>query len=101
MYSYLTPSSHIRSLPLLTNVEWLVRAKLTPLLAPGYDGFNYSTYPRTTLAQGYWLACVFINTITVHYVVQASAILSITLTMAVWSDVCIAVIVDSYIHYCQ
>jgi D-alanyl-lipoteichoic acid acyltransferase DltB (MBOAT superfamily) len=58
------------SLPLLTNVERLIRAKITPRIVPGYDGHDYSSYPRTVLAQAYWIGCIFCNTLIVCYVVQ-------------------------------
>lgn len=46
------------SVPLLTNVERLIKAKLNPLIVPGYDGFDPRTYPDTLLAKLYWLLCI-------------------------------------------
>jgi hypothetical protein len=39
------------SVPLLTNVERLIKAKINPYIVPGYDGFNQDTYPNTIAAK--------------------------------------------------
>ena len=60
------------SLPLLTQVERLFRAKINPLLAPGYDGFDLRTYPKTWVAQAYWYTCLLVNTVVIDYCLQVS-----------------------------
>eukprot|EP01035_Chromulina_nebulosa_P033094 gene33094-44290_t len=49
------------SVPLLTNVERLIKAKINPYIVPGYDGFNQATYPNTILAKIYWVVCIFFH----------------------------------------
>jgi hypothetical protein len=61
------------SLPLLTNIERLIKAKLNPIFCAGYDGYNDLTYPNTVLAKAWWLVCVFCNMAVVYYYVQTFA----------------------------
>lgn len=46
------------SVPLLTNVERLIKVKINPYIVPGYDGFDALTYPNTLLAKIYWVLCI-------------------------------------------
>jgi len=62
------------TIPLYTNFERLARAKLNPLLAPGYDGYNYATYPKTAVSLGYWFICWLCNNLVINYTVQVSLI---------------------------
>jgi hypothetical protein len=56
------------SLPLLTNIERLARTKLNPLFAPGYNGKDFSTYPKTFVGALYWIACYINTSLALHYV---------------------------------
>lgn len=58
------------TVPLVTNIERLIKAKINPLIVPGYDGFDNKTYPRGVVGQVYWLVCWVCNTICMNYVVQ-------------------------------
>eukprot|EP01038_Epipyxis_sp_PR26KG_P009308 gene9308-12542_t len=58
------------TVPILTNIERLVKAKINPLIVPGYDGFNNKTYPDTFIAKVYWFVCWVFVTIFIAYTVQ-------------------------------
>jgi hypothetical protein len=58
------------SVPLLTNIERLARAKINPLIVPQFDGRNMDTYPRSVVGYVYWFTCWFLTTTTVNYMVQ-------------------------------
>lgn len=58
------------SVPLLTSVERLTRAKLTPIFAPGFDGFNLDTYPKTSIARAYWVVCLVVSQAIIAYTAQ-------------------------------
>lgn len=58
------------SLPLMTNVERLIKAKINPLVAPGFDGYNVATYPNTIASRLYWLLCWAVTVSSINYVVQ-------------------------------
>ena len=56
--------------PVMTNIERLVKAKLNPLIVPGYDGFNAATYPKGFVAQAYWAVSVLCTVWSVSYITQ-------------------------------
>jgi hypothetical protein len=56
--------------PVMTNIERLVKAKINPLIVPGYDGFNAATYPKGFVAQAYWAVSVVCTMWSVSYVTQ-------------------------------
>jgi hypothetical protein len=58
------------SMPLMTNCERLIRAKINPYFCDGYDGFNASSYPKTIVATVYWHVCWIFTMATMNYVVQ-------------------------------
>jgi hypothetical protein len=58
------------TLPLLTNVERLLKAKINPLLVPGYDGFNNKTYPKGVVGVVYWVLCWLMVMVFMNYTVQ-------------------------------
>lgn len=58
------------TLPLMTNVERLVRAKLNPYIVPGFDGRDMSTYPKGIVGQAYWVVSWFFTMTTMNYIVQ-------------------------------
>lgn len=58
------------SMPLVSNVERLFKAKVTSLIAPDYDGFNVSTYPKSFVPRVYWFSCWFMFTCLMNYMAQ-------------------------------
>jgi len=56
--------------PVMTNIERLVKAKINPIIVPGYDGFNVSTYPKGVVPQIYWAFSVVCTMWSVSYVTQ-------------------------------
>jgi hypothetical protein len=58
------------SLPLFTNIERLVKAKLNPIFVPGYDGYKLDTYPKGLFGQIYWVVSWANTTVFLSYVVQ-------------------------------
>jgi len=58
------------SVPLVTNIQRLIKAKINPYIIPGYDGFNYSTAPQNIITRIYWIASMVITSIFVNYIVQ-------------------------------
>ena len=58
------------TLPLLTNVERLLKAKINPLIVPGYDGYNNKTYPKGAVGIVYWGVCWLMVMIFMNYTVQ-------------------------------
>lgn len=56
------------SMPLLTEVERLVRAVFNPLFAPGYDGRG--AYPQGLLPSLYWAICVICTVVALNYTAQ-------------------------------
>jgi hypothetical protein len=59
------------SVPFLTNIERMAKAKLNPIFAPGYDGYNNATYPNTMTAKIYWYFCTIFCLLGMNYIVQA------------------------------
>ena len=45
------------SLPLLTEIERLIRSKINPLLVPTYNGYDVKTYPWNFVGTTYWILC--------------------------------------------
>jgi hypothetical protein len=60
------------TVPLLTNIERLIRVKINPLVVPEYDGRDLKTYPRTAVGTIYWFLCWLITMLSINYVVQVS-----------------------------
>jgi len=58
------------SMPLMTNCERLIRAKINPYFCDGYDGFNTASYPKTIVATIYWHVSWIMTMATMNYVVQ-------------------------------
>lgn len=58
------------TVPLMTNIERLAKAKINPFVVPGYDGYNYATYPKTIIAKMYWVLCWFFLKIALDNIVQ-------------------------------
>ena len=81
------------SVPLLTNVERLIKAKINPLVVPSYDGRNYKTYPKGSLiASLYWLLC-WIGTMSfMSFIVQ-------TFSMSSWERCAVALGSYYYVPY--
>jgi hypothetical protein len=48
----------------------LTQAKLNPLFAPGFDGYNVSSYPNTLIAKAYWGICGFNLMFVMNNIVQ-------------------------------
>ena len=59
------------TIPLMTNIERLMRAKINPILVPGYNPFDASTYPKTPVAYIYWLVCWVGTVFGLNYTAQA------------------------------
>jgi hypothetical protein len=58
------------TIPLMTNIERLIKNKLNPLIVPGFDGYDIKTYPKGAVGTVYWYLCLVVNTIVMNYVVQ-------------------------------
>lgn len=58
------------TIPLMTNVERLVKAKINPLFVPGFDGYDMKTYPKGALGSIYWFLCWLCTMAFMNYVVQ-------------------------------
>ena len=58
------------TLPLLTNIERLCKAKLNPLIVPGFDGFNLTSYPKTFTGSAYWVGCGILLKVILDNIVQ-------------------------------
>jgi hypothetical protein len=61
------------SLPMLTSIERLARTKLNPIFAPGYNGKDFETYPKTFVGALYYIICYINTSITLHYVGEVSS----------------------------
>lgn len=64
------------SIPILTEIERLVRVKINPLVVPAYDGFNLDTYPKSFVGYAYWFFNWVTTTISMNYIVQVFPIQS-------------------------
>jgi hypothetical protein len=58
------------SLPIMTSIERLVKAKINPLIVPGFDGFDMKTYPRNAAGWIYWVVCWACTMAFMNYIVQ-------------------------------
>lgn len=58
------------SMPLVTEVERLIRAKINPLFIPTYDPKNPKSYPQTPLGYIYKFICWIVSILTMNYVAQ-------------------------------
>lgn len=59
------------TVPILTNIERLMRAKINPLIVPGYNPFKPETFPNTFAAKIYWAVCVFFTVNALNYCAMA------------------------------
>lgn len=71
------------SVPLVTNIQRLIKAKINPLIIPGYDNFNYNSAPQGIVTTLYWIVSFFCTTISVNYIVQV-------FSMSSWENCMIA-----------
>jgi hypothetical protein len=67
------------TLPLLTNIERLIRAKINPIIVPEYDGRDINSYPKTTVGRIYWVVCWFLTQMSANYVVQVFSLFNSSL----------------------
>lgn len=58
------------SVPMMTSVERLVRAKINPVVIPGFDPRDPATTPRGPLASAYYAVCWLLTMVVVFYVGQ-------------------------------
>jgi hypothetical protein len=58
------------SMPLVTEVERLIRAKINPLFIPTFDPKNPKSYPQTPLGYIYKFLCWIGSILTMNYVAQ-------------------------------
>jgi hypothetical protein len=56
------------SVPILTSVERLVRAKINPMVIPGFDPRDPKTTPRGVVATLYYVVCWFVTLVVVFYI---------------------------------
>jgi hypothetical protein len=70
------------SMPLMTNCERLIRAKINPFFCAGYDGFNVASYPKGVVATVYWHVCWMTTMACMNYVVQVFSMGSLDNSLA-------------------
>ncbi|KAJ1409386.1 MBOAT, membrane-bound O-acyltransferase family-domain-containing protein, partial [Ochromonadaceae sp. CCMP2298] len=58
------------TIPLMTNVERLLKSKINPLVVPGFDGYDLKTYPAGVVGWLYWGVCWLCTMAFMNYVVQ-------------------------------
>lgn len=58
------------SVPILTEIERDLKAKVNPLVVPSYDGRNVDTYPKGLVAWLYWTVCWACKSFAMNYVTQ-------------------------------
>ena len=80
------------SVPLLTEIERAIKQKINPIIVPGYDGYNNSTYPNTFIAKIYWVLSCFMVMISMSFIVQ-------TFSMGSWINCHAALGSFHYIPY--
>jgi hypothetical protein len=73
------------TIPLMTNVERLIKAKINPLVIPGFDGRNLKTYPKGAVGTIYWFLCWLCTMAFMNYVVQVFSMGSLENSMAALS----------------
>lgn len=64
------------SIPLLTQIERLLRVKLNPLIIPGFDGYRDSTAPPGVVTFLYWQVSRVCTVLSANYIVQVFSLLS-------------------------
>lgn len=64
------------TIPLLTEIERLTKAKINPLVVPEFDGFNLDTYPKTAIGSFYWFFNWVCTSLAMNYIVQVFPIQS-------------------------
>lgn len=64
------------TIPILTNIERLCRAKINPIIVPGYDGRSYDTAPKTITTKLYWGLCTILTSLGTNYCVQVFSLYS-------------------------
>lgn len=75
------------SMPLVTEVERLFRAKVNPILLPGYDPRKPESMPRTPVAIVYNLLCWAGTFLTINYVAQTFSMGSAQRSLTAYSSV--------------
>lgn len=55
------------TLPISNNIERLMRAKINPLIIPGYDARKPETYPKTAVATIYYYMSVIFTSLALNY----------------------------------
>ena len=80
------------SIPLMTNIERLIKAKINPLVVPGFDGYNLATYPTGVVATVYWVVSWALTTVGMSYIVQ-------TFPMSSWERCATALGSYHYVPY--
>ena len=58
------------TLPIMTNIERLIKSKINPLIIPEFDGYDLKTYPKHLLGWIYWIVCWLCTMAFMNYVVQ-------------------------------
>lgn len=58
------------TLPIITNIERLLKQKINPLVVPEFDGKDLKTYPRTAVGYLYWFVCWLCTFAIMNYTVQ-------------------------------
>ena len=78
------------SVPLVTNIQRLIKQKINPYIIPGYDNFNYKSAPDSIVTKVYWVVSFILTTLAVSYIVQV-------FSMSSWENCMTAL--GSYNHY--
>mmetsp|Transcript_4371 Transcript_4371/g.3922 ORF Transcript_4371/g.3922 Transcript_4371/m.3922 type:complete len:526 (-) Transcript_4371:58-1635(-) len=58
------------SIPVLTEIERLMKEKVNPFLVPSYNPRDIATYPKTTIGFLYWVVSAIVTSIAMNYIVQ-------------------------------
>lgn len=74
------------SVPLMTEIERAAREKLNPIFAPGYNGYSLSTYPKTAMANIYWMFCWVMTTLSMNYIAQVFSMQSGERCLLAWGS---------------
>jgi hypothetical protein len=64
------------TVPVLTNIERLVRAKINPMFIPGYNGRDYQSAPNTIMTKLYWVVCIVLTKLSTNFCVQVFSLYS-------------------------
>lgn len=69
-------------IPVLTQIERLVKAKVNPYIIPGYDGFNDATAPAGVVTFAYWQISRVLTTSAANNIVQVFSLSSLERSLA-------------------